>query len=341
MVKTHEVSVIERAEIIGAYKCGVKPAVISRKLGIPDRTVRNVIKKFDTDHTVENKQRSGRPRALSERNVRSLVRITRKNRRGTLASFTAELNHALPMQVSVDTVRRALHEMGYHARAGKRKPLVTERNRKKRLLFANLGKAWSYEWSEIIFSDESRFVLFANDSHKWVWRQAHEKYDVSCLVPTVAHSPGVMVWGCFTRERVGPLIRIENSITGEVYLNILEEHLLPFIESLDASTIWIFQDDNARPHRTAAVDQYKENNDILSLPWPPQSPDLNPIEHLWDELERRVRKRENLPKNLDELFAVLAEEWYSLEGETLANLVDSMPRRIQAVIDARGNPTPY
>ena len=144
-----------------------------------------------------------------------------------------------------------------------------------------------------------------------------------------------------SHERVGPLIRIENSITGEVYLNILEEHLLPFIGSLDASTIWIFQDDNARPHWTAAVDQYKENNDILSLPWSPQSPDLNLIEHLWDELERRVRKRENLPKNLDELFAVLAEEWYSLEGETLANLVDSMPRRIQDVIDARGNPTPY
>ena len=59
------------------------------------------------------------------------------------------------MQVSVDTVRRALHDMGYHARAGKRKPLVTERNRKKRLLFANLGKAWSYEWSEIIQPDRA------------------------------------------------------------------------------------------------------------------------------------------------------------------------------------------
>ena len=249
-------------------ECDVKPAEISRKLGIPDMTVRNVIKKFNNENTVESKQRSGRPSILSERDVRSLVRVTKKNRRATVAQFTAELNHALPKQVSESTVRRALHERGYHARVGKRKPLVTERNRKKRLFFARFAKAWSYEWNEMIFSDESRFVLFSNDSHKWVWRQAHEKYDVSCLVPKVAHSPGVMVWGCFTRDRVGPLIRVENSITGEVYRSILEEQLLPFMESLDASKIWIFQDDNARPHRTMEVDQFKEDNDILSLPWP-------------------------------------------------------------------------
>ena len=84
------------------------------------------------------------------------------------------------------------------------------------------------------------------------------------------------------------------------------------MESLDGK-IWIFQDDNARPHRTTEVDQFKEDNDILSLPWPAQSPDLNPIEHLWDELEKRVRKRENLPKNLNELFAA---EWHNFEEKT-------------------------
>ena len=84
------------------------------------------------------------------------------------------------------------------------------------------------------------------------------------------------------------------------------------------------------------LEQFKQDNDILSLPWPPQSPDLNPIENLWDELERRVRKRENIPRNKNDLFAALEEEWYQIDTEILEKLVDSMPRRIDAVKKSKG-----
>ena len=119
--------------MVGAYKCGVKAAKISRKLGVHDATVKSVIKKFNNEGTVESIPRSGRPNIHSERNVRSLIRITRNNRSGTVASFTGELNHAL----------------------SKPKPLVTEHSRKKRKFCKSL-------WSEMIFID----------SHKWVWRTA-------------------------------------------------------------------------------------------------------------------------------------------------------------------------
>ena len=124
--------------MVGAYKCGVKAAKISRKLGVHDATVKSVIKKFNSEGTVESIPRSGRPNIHSERNVRSLIRITRNNRRGTVASFTGELNHALSKPVSERTVRLTLHENSYHDRAGKRKPLVTERNRKKRTICKSL-----------------------------------------------------------------------------------------------------------------------------------------------------------------------------------------------------------
>ena len=175
MVKTRELSIIERAEIVGAYKCGVKLPEISKRLEISYKTVRNIIQKFNNNNTVENMMRSRWPNVLSERNVRSLVHITKKNRREMAASFTAELNHALLKPVSEKTVCRALYDKGYHACAGKRKPLVTEHNRKKHLFFARFANAWSYEWNEMIFNDGSRFVLFSM-THKWVWRQAHEKY---------------------------------------------------------------------------------------------------------------------------------------------------------------------
>ena len=77
------------------------------------------------------------------------------------------------------------------------------------------------------------------------------------------------------------------------------------------------------------------------LPWPAQSPDLNPIEHLWEHLDRQVRKRVNQPRSTKDLAEILMEEWNQIPVEVTKNLVDSMPRRIEAVIRAKGRATKY
>jgi len=76
------------------------------------------------------------------------------------------------------------------------------------------------------------------------------------------------------------------------------------------------------------------------LPWIPQSPDLNPIEHLWEELERRLRNRE-VPTSKEHLFAMLNKEWRSIPPAVIENIVSSMPARIKAVIQAKGGHTKY
>ena len=116
---------------------------------------------------------------------------------------------------------------------------------------------------------------------------------------------------------------------------------MPFINELDNNLEYDFQDDNAPVHRAKIVKQWMQNNSVKNIPWPAQSPDLNPIEHLWDVLERKVRKHDPHPKNLTELMIILKEEWNKIEPEVLTNLVESMPRRVQAVIDSHGNPTKY
>ena len=83
------------------------------------------------------------------------------------------------------------------------------------------------------------------------------------------------------------------------------------------------------------------NLGIPVLPWPAKSPDMNPIEHLWDELERRLRDRPNRPQNLRELRFALTEQWLALPRERVRRLILSMRRRCMALVNSRGGHTKY
>ena len=84
-----------------------------------------------------------------------------------------------------------------------------------------------------------------------------------------------------------------------------------------------------------------EKKIILLEDWPSQSPDLNPIEHLWDELGRRLKNRLEHPKNLGELEILLKQEWEQIPHEKYLKLVDSIPQRIEECIANNGWPTRY
>ncbi|GFW17573.1 transposable element Tcb2 transposase [Trichonephila clavipes] len=100
-------------------------------------------------------------------------------------------------------------------------------------------------------------------------------------------------------------------------------------------------DDNARPHQTLAVEELLESEDITRVDWPAYSPDLNPIEHVWDVLGRRIAARLQHPENTQQLKQLLIEEWALLPQEKLHQLVLSMRRRCEATIAVRGRHIPY
>ena len=106
--------------------------------------------------------------------------------------------------------------------------------------------------------------------------------------------------------------------------------------------LFLFQQDNARPHVARDNIQFLRNNNINFIDdWPSKSPDLNPIEHLWDNLDTRVRQRQNPPGNVNELRDALLEEWNNIPQAQINNLIHSMRRRCQAVSNARSGHTRY
>lgn len=101
-----------------------------------------------------------------------------------------------------------------------------------------------------------------------------------------------------------------------------------------------FQQDNARPHTAKKTMEWFEENGISLLKWPSKSPDMNPIEHLWSDMARRIREYP-VARSCDELWEQVQEVWEATPYSYLFNLIDSLPRRMQALIDARGGYTKY
>ena len=339
--KRSEISEFDRGRCVGAHDGGMTTRDIADLYNISKTTVHRIIYDYKENGIIEARPRSGRPPELDPRDKRHLVQLVEKNHYAPLAQITAEIQDITKKPLSLSTIQRALHMEGYAGRVGLRKPFVNDKNRHIRLKWSRERLPWDDEWNQIIWSDESRYELFGSKRRQWVWRHPEQRTDDNCLVPTFKSTQkSVMVWGCFTRFGVGPLVRLEGRIKAVDYIKVLETYLVPFIKSLDGET-HIFQEDNAPVHTAKITTKWKLNNSIPSLPWPAQSPDLNPIEHLWDELERRVRGHNILSKNEDELFSFLVEEWEKIPLNVLEKLVDSMPSRVQAVCNGNGYPTSY
>jgi len=127
------------------------------------------------------------------------------------------------------------------------------------------------------------------------------------------------------------------------HLNIVADHTHPFMETVFPGGCGLFQQDNAFCHKAKMVQEWFEehNNEFEVLTWPPNSPDLSPIEHLWDVLNKQVRSMDAPPRNLQDLKDLLLTSWCQIPQHIFRGLVESMPRRVRAVLAAKGRPTQY
>ncbi|GFU42085.1 transposable element Tc1 transposase [Trichonephila clavipes] len=130
------------------------------------------------------------------------------------------------------------------------------------------------------------------------------------------------------------------TMTGQRYI---DEVLLPYVRLFRGAVgdKFVFMDDNAACHRTLAVEDCLDSEGIQRLVWPARSPDLNPIENVWDALLRQVAGRNYPPTNKNTLIRALTEEWDKLPQQLLDNVVQSMVRRVECCITLHGGHIPY
>lgn len=226
-------------------------------------------------------------------------------------------------------------------RKDKKKPMLKQHHKTARLEFAQAHMSWSSEWDQVIFSDEKKFNLDGPDMCNYYWHGLDKTDD-----PKGSRNFGggnVMIWGAFSTKGKVTLCFVSNRMNSESYTDVLEDALVPYLEDV-AGESFIFQQDNASIHVSRHSKDWLEARGIPTLPWPANSPDLNPIENLWAILARRVYgppSQKNTFLCSRDLKNKIVLEWDQISTDLLLSLSRSMPNRIFEVILKNGASTKY
>lgn len=305
-------------------------------------TIQRLRDRWRNTGNVEEPQRPGRLRITTRAQDRYVVMSCLRDRTASSRALRDQLRAATNVNVSTQTIRNRLHAAGIRSRCPAVKPPLTPAHRGRRRTWAALHRRWTRDqWARVVFSDESRFTLSFNDGRVRVWRRRGERYaDVAVRQHDRYGGGSVMVWGGFSLNHRTPLHRVEGRLTGVAYRDtILRPLVLPALQAVGPGAQ--FQDDNAPCHRAAVVNRFLEEQQVTRMDWPARSPDMNPIEHLWDVLGRRVRAHDPPATTLDDLFHLLQQEWQAVPQDTLRRLVHSMRRRCEACFNVNGGHTRY
>ncbi len=186
----------------------------------------------------------------------------------------------------------------------------------------------------VLISDESKCCISFGNQGPRVWRRSGEAQNPCCLKSSVKFPQSVMIWAAMSSAGVGPLYFLKSTVNAAIYQEILEHFMLPSAGQLYGDADIIFQQDLAPAHSAKATKSWFNDYGVTVLDRPANSPDLNPIENLWVTVKRKMR--DTRPNNADD-----QNNLGFITPEQCHRLIASMPRRIDAVIHAKGGPTKY
>ena len=329
-----------RLRAVGMLEAGMAQNEVARHFGVHRNTISSRWRRFQQNANTRDLPRTGRPRVTSRQQDNHIRLIHLRNRFQT-ASLTARSIPDL-RRISSRTVRNRLREHNIRPRRPAIRPVLLQRHRQARLAWCRQHLRYRrQDWDGVLFTDESRFHLDGSDGRARVYRRPGERYADACVVQRRAFGGGsVMVWGGITSHGRTQLVIVNGNLTGLRYRDeIIGPHVQAFIQRQGRNIT--LQQDNARPHVARVVTDFLRQQNIPVLPWPAVSPDLSPIEHAWDEMERRLRQANIQPLTLAELGQALVQTWNNIPQAFFNRLVSSMRRRCQACINANGGHTRY
>jgi transposase len=333
-----------RHQIIGLSKDKTKSNVeIARLVGVSEKCVRTTKKNFYKNNVVGELPRPGRPQKLSYRDENWIFRQVREDPKISNGRLAAEFSsREKNVSISRDTVRRSLKKRNIGTYTAQKKPFLTKKHMRNRFNWCKERLHWDVEkWSKVIFSDESNYEVINRKSRVLVKRLPNEKYHSKFCSPRQQGGGGSAgIWGCISHKGTGVCEVYTGRINQYTYKDTLENALLPSVELMySPDQAWIFQQDGASSHTAKSISKWLTENKITLLPWPPKSPDLSPIESIWQWIDRQLVPIQMI--TVDELKEAIQRIWLQVPKEMCMSLVESMPKRVRACYAAKGGHFKY
>jgi hypothetical protein len=237
-----------------------------------------------------------------------------------------------------------LKSSGLKVRKKIRKPKLNKKQIHQHLEFSKKYQNWTVnDWKKVLWSDETKINRYMSDGINYCWVNEEEGISEKQILETVKFGGGnIMIWGCMVWDGPGYISKIDGNMDTNLYIEIIDECVKDTLKwyKMDQKKFY-FQHDNDPKHTAKATQDYLVAQGWKILDWPAQSPDLNPIEHLWRHLKIELSKLVTAPKNEEELWNAVIKVYYDISKEVCQNLIKSMPDRIKAVLQARGRHTKY
>jgi transposase len=354
-------TIAQRNEAVGMSAAGASLKEIAQYFGRTTQGIGKLLKKYHTTHTVEDKPRSGRPSILSRHQKKLIYRAARaapKLEYKELAEVGVLVNpdDTPSKPPSRSTLYRVLKGLGLTNFRCKKRPKLTRGYALARLRFCRTWINFPWHRRTLKFSDDCTIEKGTGQNTEWVFRFPWETWNLNMIQTYgTGKRPSQMVWGCIWLDERGcprrsPLVIMERDpdalrggYSSQSYIQALTEGLLPHWRRSQQ-----FMQDNARVHTSRLTRAWLAEHYITPITWPAYSPDLNPIEHLWYHLKKRMYKfypqYNNYMRAVEEwdgFCRALKECWRRIPGALIRSLILSMPRRLHACERARGWQTKY
>lgn len=333
-----QLSEFQKGRLCGLLETGISLRGVAKRMGISKRTVQKWWDNYRNEGNVERQIGSGRPSKTSASQKSSLILSVKRNRFKPVSKLGKEWIKTEQLNCSLRTARRIVLDAGFKSCNPAIRIPLGHYHRVARLQWARDHQHWIDEWHNILWTDESRFALDFHDGRIRVRRLKNERYADCCILEHDRYGGGsIMVWAGIWWNSRTEIVVIPGTMTGKRYLNeIVLPHVLPIVEENNLT----LQQDNATPHKARIVISVLDAIEVL--PWPARSPDLSPIEHLWDEVGRRLRDNYEVSAvNVRQLSDRIRHEWNSIPQETIQHVIRSMPERLGECIKKYGGHTSY
>ena len=323
-------------QMIALREAGHTYSQISRLLNIPRSTISSACQKWDLTKDLPPKVKRYRGKIQG----RDALRVSTYIREHPLATQRNVIED-LDLAVSTATLRRFFKHQGITRKTARRAPLISASNRSKRVNFAQKMLRWPVEkLRKILWSDEMTIKSYPNGerTHYYDWEVCNEKEEI--VSPHVQQGgESQQFWGSLSYHAMGPLVAFDGSVTHQTYINeILEEYVVP--EPKEDPAL-IFQHDNVPSHKAKKVTEFLKEKKITVLDWPPQSPDLSPIELIWNNLKMKLKSKKPRPRSAEDMANTIWKLWGEITDEERQKTADTFRGKLEECVRVAGFPVKY